>query len=72
MLKNQRVTFVSSVEEAEQHSPFRMSFNPVSSKYVVRDGSNVKAAGMEKDEAEACVMFCANEYIYRSVQEAGV
>lgn len=69
LLKNQRVTFVGDVAEAEKHSPYYKWFNPTSGQYVVsqRDRGPV-AAGLNEAEADACVMFKANEYIYRALQ----
>lgn len=71
MLKNQRVTFVSDEEQAMQYSPFKKWFNDVSGKWVVQDHikGQAVAAGMTEEEAIACVMFKANEYIYRRVQK---
>lgn len=73
MLKNQRVTFVSDVAQAEKNSPFKLWLNDKSGKYVVsllgNGTANPVAAGMELDEAQACVMFKANEYIFRNVQK---
>lgn len=71
MLKNQRVTFVSSEEQAMQYSPFKKWLNPVSGCYVVTDHStgNPCAAGLTEEEATACVMFKANEHIYRGLQK---
>lgn len=74
MLKNQRVTFVNDANQAEAHSPFFMWYNPKSDCYVVSKNypnsvcAEGVAAGMDKEEAEACVMFKANEYIYRNLQ----
>ncbi len=69
MLKNQRVTFVSDVDTAEKHSPFYFWLNDKSGKYVVsHKETGTVAAGLSRDEAVACVMFKANEYIYRKVQ----
>jgi hypothetical protein len=78
MLKNQRVTFVSDVEQAEQYSPFFMWHNPQSGCYVVsqRQGLGYEvictcvAAGLTKEEAEACVMFKANEFLLRKAANA--
>lgn len=73
LLKNQRVTFVSDVEQAEKCSPYFMKYNKFSERYVVfckrATGDDVVGAGMEKDDAEACVMFHANNWIYRNVQK---
>jgi len=70
MLKNQRVTFVSDANQAEAHSPFVVRRNVNNGCYIVyyvKRNSPV-AAGMDKEEAEACVMFKANEYIFRQLQ----
>lgn len=71
-LKNQRVTFVRDVAQAEKETPYFMVYNRFSEKYVVkcnRDTMPIVAAGMDKEEAEACVMFHANQWIYRNVQK---
>jgi hypothetical protein len=68
-----QTTFVSDVAQAEQYSPFFMWHNPQSGCYVVskRQGLGYEgvctcvAAGLTKEEAEACVMFKANEFILR-------
>jgi len=72
MLKNQHVTFVNSRDEAERFSPFFLWWNTNSNAFVVSkfahgDTSPV-ASGMDKEEADACVMFKANEYIFRQLQ----
>lgn len=74
MLKTQRVTFVSDVEQAKKFSPFYEWFNPYSERWVVSDNTDPSAhrtvaAGLSKEEAEAAVMFYANQYIYRNVQK---
>lgn len=72
MLKNQRVTFVSDVEQAEKISPYYMTYNRFSDRYVVmckRDTMPIVAAGLSKEDAEAAVMFHANQYILRNVQK---
>ena len=74
MLKNQRVKFVSDVLQARQHSPFKEYRNPNTGLYIVHDTSKAEgnrciAAGLSFEEAQACVMFKANEYIYRNVQK---
>lgn len=71
MLKKQ-TTFVHDVAQAEQYSPFRMSFNEKSQRYVVKNIESelsIVAAGLELEEAEACVMFKANEHIFRKIQK---
>ncbi len=73
MLKNQRVTFVTDVAQAEKYSPFIAHYNCKSDKYVVYNKSNpegqqIVAAGLSKEEAEACVMFKANQWIYNNLQ----
>jgi hypothetical protein len=71
MLKNQRVTFVSDVIQAINHSPFYHWYNEKSNRYVVsnKDNKMTVAAGLTKEEAEACVMFKANQHIYNRVQK---
>lgn len=70
MLKNQRVTFVANVNQAEEKSPFYFWLNERSGKYVVSHKDNgTVAAGLDRDEAEACVMFKANEFIFRAIQK---
>lgn len=71
LLKNQRVTFVADVIQAVNHSPYYSWFNEKSQRYVVscRGQALPVAAGLEKDEADACVMFKANEYILRNLQQ---
>jgi hypothetical protein len=71
LLANQRVTFVADVNQAMRHSPFYYWHNERSSKYVVsqRNSTIPVAAGLDKDEADACVMFKANEYILRNIQK---
>jgi hypothetical protein len=74
MLKNQRVTFVSDVIQARAHSPFKEYRNPLNGCYIVHDtskpeGQRTVAAGLSKEEAEACVMYRANQYIYNNVQK---
>lgn len=70
LLSKQRVTFVSDVAQAEEYSPYFMFFNEKSQRYVVSHKQRgVKAAGLTKEDAEACVMFCANEHIFQTVQK---
>jgi hypothetical protein len=69
LLKNQRVTFVSSIEEAYYYSPYKMRYNEKSNRYVVEMEQQIVAAGLSKEEAEACVMYRANQYIYNNVQK---
>jgi hypothetical protein len=70
MLKNQRVTFVNTANQAEAYSPYVARRNPNNGCYVVYDveGNIVVAAGMAQEEAEACIMFKANEYILRKLK----
>lgn len=72
MLKNQRVTFISDVEQAEKETPYYMTYNHFSERYVVkckRSTMPIVAAGLDEEEAKACVMFHANQWIYRNVQK---
>ena len=70
MLKNQRVQFVSDVDQAMKHSPFYAWHNEKSDRYVVsnKETNQCVAAGLSKEDADAAVMFKANEHIYRRVQ----
>lgn len=72
MLKNQRVTFVTDALQAEAYSPFTMRRNPNNGRYIVSrmvdNQPQCVAAGMDLEEAKACIMFKANEYIFRKVQ----
>lgn len=75
MLKNQHVTFLYTVAEAEKFSPFFMWYNFKSDKWVVSwtdDKTYLPvsvAAGLSSEEAEACVIFKANEHIARSMSK---
>lgn len=71
LLANQRVTFVSDIIQAQNHSPFYHWYNEKSERYVVSNKENglTTASGLSKEEAEACVMFLANDYIYKFVQK---
>ena len=73
MLKNQQVTFVSDVADAEKYSPYRMIYNKFSGKWIVkhseRETMPIVAAGLDQDEAEACVIWHANRHIFNAVQK---
>lgn len=75
MLKNQQVTFVNNRDEAERFSPYHMWWNHNSDRFVVSrkvDDSGCLepiAAGMSEEEAIACVMYKANEFILRSMNK---
>lgn len=65
LLKNQHVTYLSSVEDAEKHSPFKMELHEKSGTYTIRHKDRgIQAAGLCKDDAEAAIVFYANNYIH--------
>lgn len=71
LLKNQHITFVSDVEQAEKYSPNRMKKNEEKNTYFIKhEERGIRAAGLDKEEAEAAVMFYANEHIAKELQKS--